>query len=154
MNPSDDKPATPMSSTSVPFHSNLRPDLSLKRRGNTTPPIPMESDDIVPRERRVSGPYGTASLQEAWDKLYKARAILEAEQNHLRDDRIALQGEIEALNARDQAVAARELRIQQIELQAELARADEEEARASESPFAKLTRAPFRIARSVFDPKK
>jgi hypothetical protein len=157
VNPSDDnKTTTPMSSTSVPFHSNLRPDLSLKRRGNTTPPIqvPMESDDIVPMERRVAGPYGTASLQEAWDKLYKARAILEAEQNHLRDDRIALRGEIEALNARDQAVASRELRIQQIELQAELARADEEEARASESPFAKLTKAPFRIALSVFDPKK
>jgi DNA repair exonuclease SbcCD ATPase subunit len=114
----------------------------------------MEPDDIVPKERRVAGPYGTASLQEAWDKLYKARAILEAEQNHLRDDRIALQGEIDALNAREQAVAARELRIQQIELQAELARVEEEEARASESPFAKLTRAPFRMARSVFDPKK
>jgi hypothetical protein len=154
VNPSDDKPTKPMNSTYVPFHSNLRPDLSLKRRDSTTPPIPMESDDIVPRERRVSGPYGTASLQEAWDKLYKARAILEAEQNHLRDDRIALQGEIEALIAREQAVAARELRIQQVELAAELTRADEEEARASESPFARLTLAPFRIARSVFDSKR
>ena len=143
-----------MNSTSVPFHSNLRPDLSLKRRGNTTPPIPMEADDIVPKERRIAGPYGTASLQEAWDKLYKARSILEAEQNHLRDDRIVLQGEIDALNAREQNVAARELRIQQVELQAELARADEEERKASESPFSKLTRAPFRMARSVFDPKK
>ena len=143
-----------MNSTSVPFHSNLRPDLSLKRRGNTTPPIPMEADDIVSKERRIAGPYGTASLQEAWDKLYKARSILEAEQNHLRDDRIVLQGEIDALNAREQNVAARELRIQQVELQAELARADEEERKASESPFSKLTRAPFRMARSVFDPKK
>jgi hypothetical protein len=143
-----------MNTTSVPFHSNLRPDLSLKRRGNTTPPIPMEADDIVPKERRIAGPYGTASLQEAWDKLYKARAILEAEQNHLRDDRIALQGEIDALNAREQNVAARELRIQQVELQAELARVDEEERKASESPFAKLTRAPFRMAKSVFEPKK
>jgi DNA repair exonuclease SbcCD ATPase subunit len=116
--------------------------------------IPMESDDIVPREHRISGPYGTASLQEAWDKLYKARAILEAEQNHLRDDRIAVQGEIDALNAREQTVAAREQRIQQIELQAELARVEEEERRASESPFSKLTRAPFRMAKSVFDPKK
>src|SRR6202453_4850986 len=104
-----------MNATSVPFHSNLRPELSLKRRGNTNPPIPMEADDIVPKERRIAGPYGTASLQEAWDKLYKARAILEAEQNHLRDDRIALQGEIDALNAREQNVAARELRIQQVE---------------------------------------
>jgi DNA repair exonuclease SbcCD ATPase subunit len=142
-----------MHSTSVPF-SNLRPELSLKRRGNTTPPIPMESDDIVPKERRIAGPYGTASLQEAWDKLYKARAIMEAEQNHLRDDRIALQGEIDALNAREQQVAEREQRIRQVELQAELERVEEEEARASESPFAKLTKAPFRMAKSVFDPKK
>jgi hypothetical protein len=97
-----------MNTTSVPFQSNLRPELSLPRRGHTTPPIPMEPDDIVPKERRIAGPYGTASLQEAWDKLYKARAILEAEQNHLRDDRIALQGAIDELSAREQNLAARE----------------------------------------------
>ena len=143
-----------MNSTSVPFHMPLRPDLTLKRRGNTTPPIPMESDDIVPKERRISGPYGTASLQEAWDKLYKARSILEAEQMHLRDDRIALQGESEALKAREQSVAARELRIQQMELHAALDRADAEAARESESAIARLTRAPFDMARSVFGSKR
>jgi uncharacterized protein (DUF3084 family) len=143
-----------MNSTSVPFHSNLRPELSLPRRGHTNPPMPMEPDDIVPKERRVAGPYGLASLQEAWDKLYKARAILEAEQNHLRDDRIALQGAIDQLNAREQMVSARELRIQQVELQAALAKADEEEARESESTLSKLTKAPFSMARSVFGPKK
>jgi uncharacterized protein (DUF3084 family) len=114
----------------------------------------MESDDIVPKERRVAGPYGTASLQEAWDKLYKARSILEAEQNHLRDDRIALQGAIDELNAREQHVTARENRIRQIELQAALAKADEDEARESASTISKLTRAPFDIARSVFGSKK
>jgi hypothetical protein len=114
----------------------------------------MEADDIVPKERRISGPYGTASLQEAWDKLYKARAILEAEQNHLRDDRIVFQGEVDEMNAREQMVAARELRIQQLELHAALERADAEEARQSESTISKLTRAPFDIARSVFGSKK
>jgi hypothetical protein len=143
-----------MNSTSVPFHSNLRPELSLKRRGNSNPPIPMEADDIVPKERRISGPYGTASLQEAWDKLYKARAILEAEQNHVRDDRIALQGEIDGLAARDHAVSIRELRIRQLELNAALDRADEEDAKAEQSTIAKLTRAPFDMARSVFGQKK
>jgi uncharacterized protein (DUF3084 family) len=143
-----------MNSTTIPFQSNLRPELALKRRGHSAPPIPMEADDIVPKERRVAGPYGMASLQEAWDKLYKARAILEAEQNHLRDDRIALQGEVDALDAREQNVAARELRIQQIELQAALARADEEDERESASTIRKLTRAPFDIARSVFSSKK
>lgn len=142
-----------MNSTSVPFQMPLRPDLALKRRGHTNPPIPMEADDIVPKERRVAGPYGTASLQEAWDKLYKARSILEAEQTHLRDDRIALQGEAEALAAREQSVALREQRIQQLELRAALDRADAE-ALESESTIAKLTRAPFHIARSVFGSKK
>jgi hypothetical protein len=143
-----------MNSTSAPFQIPLRPDLTLKRRSATNPPIPMESDDIVPKERRVSGPYGMASLQEAWDKLYKARSILEAEQTHLRDDRIALQGESEALLAREQAVAARELRIQQMELHAALERADADAARESESTISKLTRAPFDMARSVFGSKK
>ena len=142
-----------MNSTSVPFQMPLRPDLTLKRRLPTNPPIPMESDDIVPKERRIAGPYGTASLQEAWDKLYKARSILEAEQTHLRDDRIALQGESEALAAREQAVALREQRIQQLELRAALDLADAD-ALESESTLAKLTRAPFDIARSVFGSKK
>jgi hypothetical protein len=143
-----------MNTTSVPFQSNLRPELSLKRRGHTTPPIPMEPDDIVPKERRIAGPYGTASLQEAWDKLYKARAILEAEQNHVRDDRIALQGAIDELSAREQNLAARENRIRQIELQAALAAADAQDAKDNESTISKLTRAPFDIARSVFGSKK
>jgi uncharacterized protein (DUF3084 family) len=114
----------------------------------------MEPDDIVPKERRIAGPYGTASLQEAWDKLYKARAILEAEQNHLRDDRIVLQGAIDELSAREQNLAARENRIRQIELQAALAAADAQDAKDSESTISKLTRAPFDIARSVFGSKK
>jgi hypothetical protein len=143
-----------MNPTYVPFQNPLRPELALKRRGHSNPPIPMESDDTVPMERRIAGPYGTASLQEAWDKLYKARAILEAEQNHLRDDRIAVQGEIDALAAREHMVSAREVRIQQLELQATLARAEAEDAKAEESALSKFTRAPFDMARSVFGQKK
>src|SRR5450631_4555855 len=98
-----------MSTTSVPFQSAIRPDLSIPRRTHSTPP--MEADDLVPRERRIAGPYGQASLQEAWDKLYRARALLEAEQSHLRDDRIAFQGELEALGRREQALSRREFKI-------------------------------------------
>jgi hypothetical protein len=143
-----------MNSTPVPFQVPGRPELALKRRGNSTPPMQMEADDIAPKERRISGPYGTASLQEAWDKLYKARSILEAEQKHLRDDRITFQGEIDAMAAREQLVAARELRLQQLELNAALDLADAEEARAAQSTISKLTRAPFDMARSVFGQKK
>jgi hypothetical protein len=143
-----------MNTTTVPFQAPLRPELSLKRRGNSTPPIPFDIDDIVPKERRLSGPYGMASLQEAWDKLYRARAILEAEMNHLRDDRIALQGEMDQLVAREQQIAAREVRIQQLELSAALEIADAEDARAEQSTIAKISRAPFDMARSVFGKKK
>jgi hypothetical protein len=143
-----------MSTTSVPFQSVTRPDLSLKRRDHSTSPIPMEADDIIPRERRMSGPYGQASLQEAWDKLYRARAILEAEQAHLRDDRIALQGGIESLDNREQALSARETWIRQYESQVALEQAEAEVAKESASTIARLTRAPFDMARSVFGHKK
>jgi hypothetical protein len=142
-----------MNPTSVPFQMPLRPELSLRRRGHSTPPIPFDIDDIVPKERRLSGPYGMASLQEAWDKLYKARAILEAEMNHLRDDRIAFQGEIDQVVAREQQVVAREARIHQLELNA-LEKADAEDARAEQSTISKITRAPFDMARSVFGQKR
>jgi hypothetical protein len=143
-----------MNTTSVPFQTPLRPELALRRRGHSNPPMPMEADDIVPKERRISGPYGTASLQEAWDKLYRARALLEAEQNHLRDDKIAFQGEIDSISAREQMVSAREYRIQQLELNAALDKADAEDAKESESTISRLTRAPFDMARSVFGSKK
>jgi DNA repair exonuclease SbcCD ATPase subunit len=143
-----------MNTSASPFQAQTRPELSLKRREHSNSPIPMDFENLTPKERRITGPYGTASLQEAWDKLYKARAILEAEQSHLRDDRIAFQGEIDAVAAREQAVAAHEMRIRQIELQAQLEKADAEDAKADKSTLSKLTRAPFEIARSVFGPKK
>jgi uncharacterized protein (DUF3084 family) len=114
----------------------------------------MEADNIVPKERRKAGPYGTLALEEAWDKLYRARALLEAEQSHLRDDRIALQGEIDALKQREQLVASREWHIQEYERMVALERAEAADKRESESAISKLTRAPFDMARSVFGQKK
>ncbi len=131
----------------------FRPDLALKRRGRSIPPRPMESDNTIPFDG-VPGNSTQTALQQAWDKLYRARAILEAEQAHLRDDRISLQGDFEALQAREQALAARELRIQQLELQAALDRAEAADGQAQGSALGRLTRAPFDMARSVFGPKK
>ncbi|HEY1765390.1 MAG TPA: hypothetical protein VGF85_10735 [Opitutaceae bacterium] len=146
--------------TNAPFPAPNRPELSLKRRdpGSTQhplsasqPPIPFGSG--MPFEGGdSSNPYGYAALQAAWDKLYRARALLEAEQAHLRDDRIALQGEIDSLEVRRQAITARELRVQQIELKEALAK-EEEEEKVSESTMTKLTRAPFEIARHMFGKK-
>jgi hypothetical protein len=143
--------------TTIPFQTHFRPELSLKRRGYLMSQAPMESiesDSNPPIDPSASGPYGQAALQAAWDKLYRARSILEAEQNHLRDDRIALQGEIDALNAREQALSAREVRLKQLELKAALDREEAEDEKDSESTLTKLTRAPFDIARSVFGKKE
>jgi hypothetical protein len=112
----------------------------------------VDSDGHVNEE--PADQYGHAALQSAWDKLYRARSILEAEQAHVRDDRIVLQAEVDALEAREQAVASRELRIRQIELQMALLKEEEKDERESESAIVRMTRAPFEIARSVFGAKK
>ncbi|HEY5079469.1 MAG TPA: hypothetical protein VII43_06460 [Opitutaceae bacterium] len=114
----------------------------------------VESENAGAYEASGSNPYGQAGLQSAWDKLYRARSILEAEQAHVRDDRIVLQAEVDALEAREHAVASRELRIRQIELQMALLREEEQDERDNESTITKLTRGPFEIARSVFGSKK
>jgi hypothetical protein len=148
----NDEAHMPMN-TNGPFGTQVRPDLALKRRAH---PIarPMESDNTVPFEGEDLAHRGQSALQAAWEKLYKARSILEAEQVHLRDDRIALQGEIEQLQRREENVAAHELRLHQIEQQAQLQIEEEQDARSTASPLAKLSRVPFDVARSVFGPKK
>jgi hypothetical protein len=142
------------STTASPFGSQLRPELSLKRRGHSSIYTPLESDSTVPFESEEAGPHGQAALRAAWDKLYRARAILEAEQAHLRDDRIAIQGELDSLDAREQAVAAREEQLRQYEQQLALARQAAEDERESGSAIGRLTRAPFNIAKSVFGKKE
>jgi hypothetical protein len=142
--------------TTSPF-AQTRPELTLKRRPNIQ--APLESDNTLAFEGDLSGAYGQAALQAAWDKLYRARSILEAEQAHMRDDRIAFQGEIDALDHRERTIAMRELRMQQIEHQAQVAMADAQEAQQAqdakepESTISRLTRAPFDMARSVFGKK-
>jgi hypothetical protein len=118
----------------------------------TQPPMPFGS--AAPFEGDSSNPYGYAALQAAWDKLYRARALLEAEQAHLRDDRIALQGEVDALEVRRQAIVTREVRIQQLELKAALDKEEAEDSKDSQSTMSKLTRAPFEMARQVFGKKE
>jgi hypothetical protein len=135
------------------FDSQSNSDLSLRRRSATRPPMEsVDSDGSVNEE--PADRFGQAALQSAWDKLYRARSILEAEQAYVRDDRIVLQAEVAALETREQAVASRELRIRQIELQMALLKEEEQDERESESAIARITRAPFEIARSVFGAKK
>ena len=145
--------------TNAPFPAPLRPELSLKRRepGTTTPPMSVTQP---PMSFGSPPPFGSAApflifgfTFLIWDKLYRARALLEAEQAHLRDDRIALQGELDALDVRRQAIVAREVRIQQLEMKAALDKEEADEEKGAESTMAKLTRAPFEMARQVFGKK-
>lgn len=105
---------------------------------------------------------GTESgLQAGWEKLHRAREILEAEQNHLRDDRLALREIETTIKRREDAVTAREEQLRQREALIAAAttgsnsEAIAEGASTTEgSAVSRLTRAPFELARSVFGGRK
>jgi hypothetical protein len=99
------------------------------------------------------------ALQTAWEKLHRARELLEAEQNHMRDERIILMDQQNDLQGRTEAVAAREASVAEREqlLVAAAAPVVLGGPVASEprmSAVTRLTRAPFDMARSVFGGKK
>jgi hypothetical protein len=94
-------------------------------------------------------------LKSAWEKLHRAREILEAEQKNLRDDRISMQELEKQLKRREEAVAAREAKL--VQREALIKAAAPAEPIAGEhtlSAVTKLTRGPFNMARSVFRGKK
>ncbi len=101
-----------------------------------------------------------SALQAAWEKLHRAREILEAEQTHLRDDRIAIREMEAAVKRREEAVAIREAQLDEREklimAATPVPSAEPEPAPVEESSSAvsRLTRAPFDLARSVFGGKK
>lgn len=98
------------------------------------------------------------ALQAAWEKLHRARELLEAEQTHLRDDRIAIRELEAAVKRREEAVAHREARLVEREALVLAAMSEKEIAAATPAPEAsavsKLTTAPFKIARAVLRGKK
>jgi hypothetical protein len=98
-----------------------------------------------------------AALQAAWDKLHRAREILEAEQSHMRDERIVHQDREATLKQREEAVATREAAVAQREELLVAADGGSGEPVGSEhtmSAMTRLTCSPFRIARSVFGGRK
>lgn len=94
--------------------------------GRTVPPMPMTKSTPAnpaghtptPQFQRPSSraPFGEdPALQAAWEKLHRARELLEAEQKNLRDDRNALR-ELEAtLKQRTEEIAEREAVVAQRE---------------------------------------
>jgi hypothetical protein len=94
-------------------------------------------------------------LKSAWEKMHRAREILEAEQKNLRDDRIALQELEKQLKRREEAVTAREAKLTAREALVTAATPEEkQEVESKPSAVSKITRAPFDMARSVFKGKK
>lgn len=85
---------------------------------------------------------GEGSLAEGWSKLHRARALLETEQRHLVDDRLALREQETLLKQREAALATRERRLEE----------QEERQRAAllitHKPVVS-SRSPFAVAKSM-----
>ncbi len=97
-----------------------------------------------------------AGLQAAWEKLLRARELLEAEQTHLRDDRLVLREQEESYRQRAAELAEREAAVAQREAMVNAANGDTAQPIAGEhtmSAVTRLTRGPFDMARSVFGRK-
>ncbi len=117
--------------------------------------VPASSGSAAPPAVRSTSrvPFAeAATLSSGWEKLHRARELLEAEQVHLREDRQAVRDQEVVLKRREAAVAVREVQL-----------TEREEAMASGQPIAgehtmtvvtRLTRGPFDLARSVFGGKK
>lgn len=112
----------------------------------TVPPTPATRSSRVPFE-------DAAALPAAWDKLHRARELLEAEQAHLREDRHAMREQEAAMKRREEAVAAREAAVAEREALLPEPGPEAGEPVAAEhtlSAVTRLTRAPFNMARSIF----
>ncbi len=122
-------------------------------------PLPLRSTP-PPFHRPSSGSpfHDDASLQAAWEKLHRAREILEAEQKNLRDERITMRELELQMKRREELVAEREARLAEREAlvvaAAGVAAPAIAEQMAHESAVSRLTRVPFDMARSVFGGKK
>jgi hypothetical protein len=94
-----------------------------------------------------------AALHIAWDKLIRARELLEAEQAHLRDDRLNLREATAVLKRREDALSAREARLAEGEAQLSAAVDASIAEQTHSSALARFTQAPFAMAKSVFGGK-
>ncbi|HWA86888.1 MAG TPA: hypothetical protein VG710_11740 [Opitutus sp.] len=93
---------------------------------------------------------GDAGLEAAWNKFHRAHALLEADQRHLRDERMALHETEKQLRQREDGVASREAEL----AERERVLVEKKPARVASardaSAVERLTTAPFRMAKSIF----
>ena len=119
-------------------------------KSGTTAPLPTRQTTRIP--------FGDeTALMSAWEKLHRAREILETEQAHVREDRQVIREQSAALKRREAAVIVREEQLTErearaIELLTTPGVVDADEPTLS--TVSRLTRFPFEMARSVFGAKK
>ena len=94
------------------------------------------------------------TLQSAWEKVIRARELLEAEQAHLRDDRLQMREEFAALKRREAALKTREATVaaRELALSVSPVRPMESSVPPATTAFSSMTRftlAPFNLARAV-----
>jgi hypothetical protein len=113
--------------------------------------IPPVSLGRVPS---VSPFEGDAALQAGWEKLHRARELLEAEQAHVRDDRLNLKETAALLKRHEMALTAREASLAQREATlAAAVTALQAEPVKQPSAILRFTQSPFNLAKSVFGGK-
>lgn len=97
---------------------------------------------------------GDAALQAGWEKLHRARELLEAEQAHVRDDRLNLKETAALLKRHEMALTARETSLAQREATLAAAMAAQlAEQTKQPSAILRFTQSPFTLAKSVFGGK-
>lgn len=121
------------------------------------------SGRLPPMSRSAAPFFGSAApmplpddfeLRTGWEKLHRARAILEAEQKQLRDDRLVLRDLKADLERREQELAQRDAAVHAREQQLAVTPAVPPPAEEkSVSTVRRLTQAPIHAALAVFKPK-
>jgi len=97
---------------------------------------------------------GDAALQAGWEKLHRARELLEAEQAHLRDDRLNLKETAALLKRHEVALTAREDSLAQREAMLAAAIAAQQAGPVRHpSAILRFTQSPFTLAKAVFGGK-
>lgn len=127
----------------------------------------LDAAGVVPRPSFSLPPFGGSAsplpgaldvdLRGAWEKLYRARALLEAEQKQVRDDRMVVRGIKSELERREAELAAREAAVRERELRPPAAAPVAVSRPVEESTLSavrRLTEAPLQAARAVFKPSK
>lgn len=143
------------------YESRLRVLQSEIEAGRAAPAVttPAPTRNTAPAFARLTSrtPFAEDTvLQTGWEKLHRARELLEAEERNLRDTRISLHEQEQQVKRREEAVAEREARAAERESLLLDANAPAEPIAGEHtmSAVTMFTRSPFNVARSMLLGKK